>query len=81
VTMMGIETVQPGWKVVDEQGNDVGEVTEVTGQYVRVRKSGLLTSSDCYLPREAIGSAEDKTVWLTVPKTDLDKYKEPPRSN
>lgn len=73
-----LETIQLGWKVHDNSGEDVGDVVEVTHDWVRVRRSGLLSKSDFYVPRSAIENAEDREVFMNVPKAELSKWSQPP---
>ena len=72
MTFTDIETIQPGWKVYDSSGNEVGEVAEVTRAYLRIKQSGLL-KGDGYAPRESIENAEDHGVYLKVGKSELSK--------
>jgi hypothetical protein len=73
-----LETIQLGWKVHDNAGDDVGDVAEVTHDWVRVHRSGLLSKGDFYVPRSAIETAEEHEVFLNVPKSELSKWSQPP---
>lgn len=73
-----LEIIQLGWKVHDSTGDDVGDVVEVTHDWVRVRRSGLLSKGDFYAPRSAIETAEEHEVFLNVPKSELSKWSQPP---
>jgi hypothetical protein len=66
-----LETIQLGWRVHDNAGEDVGEVAEVTHDWMRVHRSGLLSKGDYYVPRSAIETAEEHEVFLNVPKSEL----------
>lgn len=73
-----LETIQLGWRVHDNAGDDVGDVAEVTHDWMRVRRSGLLSKGDVYIPRSAIETAEEHEVFLNVPKSELSKWSQPP---
>jgi hypothetical protein len=72
-----IEEVQIGWDVYDSNGEKIGDVAEVTSSYVRAHKSGL-RGGDCYIPRAALESAEDRNVYLNVPKAEMSGWDQPP---
>lgn len=67
-----ILSVQPGWDVYSSEGDDIGDVAEVTTQYVRIHQ-GSLFRGNLYVPRTAITRVEDRGVWLNVPKADIGK--------
>jgi hypothetical protein len=73
-----LETIQLGWRVHDNAGDDVGDVVEVTHDWMKVRRSGLLSKGEAYVPRSAIETAEDREVFLNVPKGELSKWSQPP---
>jgi hypothetical protein len=70
---MDVETVQPGWDVYSSEGEDVGDVAEVTPRYIRIHKGGMFFKGDLYVPRSAVTRVEDRGVWLNVAKADVGK--------
>ena len=48
-----IETIQPGWTVVDANGEDIGTVIEAEGTEITVKKSGLL-GGQINVPTDAV---------------------------
>ncbi len=79
-------TVQPGWDVYGNDGNKVGTVREVEGNYFRVRTSGLLGGKDLFIPTSAIEDLDEPRtrVNLNVSKGDTGNLgwdHKPPESN
>ncbi len=70
---MDIMTVQPGWDVYGSEGDDIGDVAEVTPQYIRVHKGGAFFKGDLYVPRSAVSYIEGRGVYLNVGKNDVGK--------
>jgi hypothetical protein len=67
-----ILSVQPGWEVFSSEGDDIGDVAEVSTQYIRIHQ-GKLFKGNLYVPRSAIARVEDRGVWLKVPKSEIGK--------
>jgi hypothetical protein len=80
--------IEPGWKVVDSSGEEVGVVEEVTGDSEEDIFNGLSVSTSLlghprYVPAEQVGSITEGRVHLTISKEQADRlteYKEPPTS-
>ena len=66
-----IEEVNPGFTVIDSQGNEIGSVTQATARYVLVRGGGLL-KHDTYIPPSAIENVEERSVYLNCTQADLE---------
>jgi uncharacterized protein YrrD len=63
--------IEPGWKVIDSEGSDVGHVEEVEGDSNADIFSGLLISTGLfggkrYVPAEQIGLITEDRVHLTL---------------
>jgi uncharacterized protein YrrD len=81
--------VEPGWDVVDAQGEKVGAVEQIVGapdldifDGFSVRKGRDILSAPKYVPAEQVGAIEEGTVHLTI---DHDAFAElgdyvPPRT-
>jgi hypothetical protein len=80
--------VEPGWRVLDANGEEVGAVDEVTGDSGKDIFDGLaiesgLFSKPRYVPSELVGQILDGEIHLTIDKArveQLAEYKEPPSS-
>lgn len=72
--------LKPGWTVVGNDGRRVGEVRDVSQNYV-LTSTGL--ASDIYVPASAIGNVEHEVVHLTVPQHDVAAmgWEQPPRDD
>lgn len=64
------EMIQPGWTVVDSNGEDVGTVIDADGPMLRVKKSGL-RGGEVSVPRDAVVEVETGRVELNRAKPDL----------
>jgi hypothetical protein len=65
--------IEPGWKVVDAEGENVGRVEEVTGDSNADIFDGIAFASGAlarpkYVPAEQVDSIEEGVVRLTVGK-------------
>jgi len=67
---MDIESIQPGWQVVDANGEDIGTVIEAEGTEITVKKSGLL-GGQVNVPTDAIAEVETGRVEINRAKGDL----------
>jgi hypothetical protein len=80
--------IEPGWKVVDASGEQVGSVDEVVGDSSDDIFNGLSISTSVlgrprYVPSEQVGSITEGRVALRISKDQLqhlNEYEEPPTS-
>ena len=80
--------IEPGWRVVDANGDDAGHVDEVVGDSSDDIFNGLAVATSMlgrprYVPAERVGSIVDGAVHLTITKDELERlgeYEEPPTS-
>jgi len=80
--------IEPGWKVVDANGEEVGSVDEVIGDSSDDIFNGLSISMSLlgkprYVPSEQVGEITEGRVQLTLSKDGVDRlgeYEEPPTS-
>ena len=80
--------IEPGWKVVDAGGDDVGRVEEVVGDTGVDIFNGLsistgLLGGSLYVPAEVVSTIVEGAVHLQLSAADvkrLDKYDRPPQS-
>ncbi len=59
-------TVQRGWDVYCSDGKKIGDVGEVTPEYIHVKK-GFLFTKDLWIPADAVDFAEQGKVYLRTP--------------
>ena len=67
---MDVEEIQPGWHVVDANGEDIGTVTQAEGTDITVKKSGFL-GGEVHVPRDAVTEIETGRVEINKAKSDL----------
>jgi hypothetical protein len=80
--------IEPGWKVVASDGNEVGEVDEVAGDSGQDIFNGLAIATSAfgkprYVPAEQVGEITEGTVRLKLTKEQviqLGEYLEPATS-
>jgi hypothetical protein len=65
-----LEMIQPGWSVVDANGEELGTVIDADGPMLRVKKGGLL-GGELSVPRDAVVEVETGRVELNRAKGDL----------
>ena len=65
-----IETIQPGWHVVDANGEDLGTVIQAEAGEITVKKSGLL-GGQISVPTDAVAEIETGRVEINRAKGDL----------
>lgn len=78
--------IEPGWKVVDDGGAEVGSVDEIVGDSSDDIFNGLSISTSLlgrprYVPSEQVGSITEGRVQLTISKAEaerLEEYEEAP---
>ena len=73
--------LQPGWDVVGNDGRRVGEIREVSQNYLLTSMPGL--AGDLYIPASAIANVENEVVYLSVPQPDVAQmgWDQPPRED
>ena len=80
--------IEPGWKVFDAAGDEIGKVDEVVGDSSDDIFNGLSVSATLlgrprYVPSEQVGSITEGRIELTISKEQVDRlgeYEEPPTS-
>ncbi|HWJ33252.1 MAG TPA: DUF2171 domain-containing protein [Gaiellaceae bacterium] len=80
--------IEPGWKVYDAAGEEVGSVDEVVGDSSDDIFNGLSISTSLlgrprYVPSEQVARIAEDRVELTISKAELERlgeYEEPPTS-
>jgi hypothetical protein len=80
--------IEPGWKVVDTTGEEVGSVDEVVGDSSDDIFNGLSISTSLlgkprYIPSEQVGEITEGRVHLKLTKDQVERlgeYEEPPTS-
>jgi hypothetical protein len=80
--------IEPGWKVVDAQGQEVGSVDEVAGDSSNDIFNGLSISTSLlgkprYVPSEQVGTITEGRVQLKLTKDQVEhlgEFEEPPTS-
>jgi len=78
--------IEPGWKVVDAAGEDVGTVDEVVGDSSNDIFNGLAISTSLlgkpkYVPAERIAAITEGRIELALSKDELEalgEFREPP---
>jgi hypothetical protein len=63
--------IEPGWSVFGSDGEKLGEVANIQGDYLIVPK-GLLFKTDLYIPRSAISKVEYDRVHLAMGKDEME---------
>ena len=80
--------IEPGWKVVDAKGQEVGSVDEVAGDSSNDIFNGLSISTSLlgkarYVPSEQVGTITEGRVHLTLTKDEIEhlgEFEEPATS-
>ena len=80
--------IEPGWKVLDAGGEEVGSVDEIVGDSSDDIFNGLSVSTSFlgrprYVPSEQVGEITEGQIHLTITKEQvgrLGEYEEPPTS-
>jgi hypothetical protein len=80
--------IEPGWKVLDASGDEIGSVDEVVGDSSDDIFNGLSISTSLlgrprYVPSEQVGSITEGRIELRLSKEQVDglgEYEEPPTS-
>ena len=74
--------IEPGWKVIDAGGEEIGRVAEVTGDenadiFDGIAVSEGIFSGKRYVPSEQVGDIVDGVVHLNVRGAQLTDFTEP----
>ncbi len=70
--MVMVEEIQPGWRVWDKDGKEVGTVIAAAGPSLRIKRDG---GGDVDVPNSAVASIETGRVELSMSKQELDAVK------
>ena len=70
MSMMDTDMIQPGWTVVDANGEEIGTVANAEGAQITVKKNGLL-GGELHVTRDAVAEIETGRVELNQAKSDL----------
>lgn len=78
--------IEPGWKVLDASGDEVGSVDEIVGDSSDDIFNGLSVSTSLlgrprYVPSEQVGAITEGQIRLTIGKEQIEQlgeYEEPP---
>lgn len=78
--------IEPGWKVVDAEGKEIGAVDEVAGDSTNDIFNGLAISTSLlgkplYVPAERVAAITEGRIELAMSKAELQalgEYREPP---
>jgi hypothetical protein len=78
--------IEPGWKVLDASGDEVGSVDEIVGDSSDDIFNGLSVSTTLlgrprYVPSEQVGAITEGQIRLTISKEQISRlgeYEEPP---
>jgi len=73
--------IKPGWIVVGNDGHRIGEVRDVSQNYILTATGGL--ASDLYVPATAVANVEHEVIHLSVPQADAGSmgWEQPPRGD
>ena len=71
--------IKPGWIVVGNDGHRIGEVRDVSQNYILTSTGGQ--ASDLYVPATAVANVEGEVIHLSVPLADAANmgWEQPPR--
>ena len=78
---MRMADIKPGWIVVGNDGHRIGEVRDVSQNYILTATGGL--ASDLYVPATAVANVEHEVIHLSVPQPDAASmgWEQPPRDD
>ena len=79
---MRMADLKPGWKVLGNDGRHVGDVREVSQNYVLTSPTRF-RSGDIYIPASAIANVEKEVVHLSLPQAAVAEmgWEQPPRDD
>jgi hypothetical protein len=71
--------IRPGWIVIGNDGHRIGEVRDVSQNYILASTGGL--AGDIYVPATAVANVDQQVVHLSVPQADAASmgWEQPPR--
>jgi hypothetical protein len=69
--------IEPGWKVVDADGNEIGKVSEVRGDLTLDIFDGLtirrgILKGDTYVPAEHVAAIYEGEIQLALSKDEIE---------
>jgi uncharacterized protein (TIGR02271 family) len=67
----GAWAIQSGWDVIGANGDKVGDVAEVYGNYFQIEK-GFLFKTSLYVPFTAVTDVKRERVYLNISKDDIE---------
>ena len=72
----GVRLVQPGWRVQDANGEDIGRVISITNETLVVQRSGLTTPDRVSIPFADVAEEDEEAmlVILSVTADDADAH-------
>jgi hypothetical protein len=78
---MRMADLKSGWAVVGNDGQRVGEIREVSQNYLLTSRPGF--AHDLYVPASAIGNVEHEVVHLSIPQAVVAQmgWDQPPRED
>ena len=78
---MRMADIQPGWTVVGNDGHRIGEVREVSQNYILTSTGGL--AGDLHVPATAVANVDNEVIHLSVPQADAANmgWEQPPRED
>ena len=73
--------IKSGWVVIGNDGHRIGEVREVSQNYILTSTAGL--GGDLFVPATAVANVEEEVVHLSVPQADAASmgWEQPPRDD
>jgi hypothetical protein len=73
--------IKPGWMVVGNDGHRIGDVRDVSQNYILTSTGGL--ASDLYVPATAVANVEGDVIHLSVPQAAAASmgWEQPPRDD
>jgi hypothetical protein len=66
-----VDMIQPGWTVVDADGEDIGTVVDSQGDSFTVKKGGLM-GGEYHVPRTAVTEVETGRVEISMSRKELE---------
>ena len=66
------EMIQPGWEVIDSQGESLGQIGTLEGDVIVVDGGGLLGGDEYRIQRTSIERAENGQVFVSLSREQLE---------
>ena len=78
---MRMADIKPGWIVLGNDGHRIGEVRDVSQNYILTSTGGL--AGDLHVPATAVANVEHEVIHLSVPQVDAASmgWEQPPRDD